>query len=243
MKKIFPIVIVLLVIAGAAIWFFGFKNKKTSESVATPTPAEKEITEIPLDERPYVTLTPRTDGKEFTLDISGIKNIDTVEYELVYLSLGISRGVIGSVSLNGEQNLSRKMLLGSCSRNVCKYDEGVEQGTLTLRFRGSQGTSKFTTDFHLQKGTGSLTSVDGKFELTGKFSTTSFYLTMDTIGLPGTIDKTITDGPYGVFTSGSSTIKNGAVKLGPAIYFWKGSTWQVVGNSISQLGVFVAVSS
>jgi len=243
MKKIFPIVVVLLVVVGGAIWFFGFKNKKTSESVATPTPAEKEITEIPLEKRPYVSLTPRADGKEFTLDIGRIENTETVEYELVYLSQGISRGVIGSVNLSGEKSISRKLLLGSCSRNVCKYDEGVEQGTLTMRFRGPNGTSKFTTDFHLQKGTGPLTSVDGKFELDGKFSTTSFYLTMNTVGLPGIIDKTVADGPYGVFTSGSSTIKNGTVKLGPQVYFWNGSTWQVVENSVSQLGVFVAVSS
>jgi len=243
MKKILFILLVLAILIGAVIYFFAFRNKQTAPSGPTPTPAEKEIVEVPLEERPFVNLTPRADGREFTLDITRVKNTDTVEYELVYLSQGIQRGVIGSVTLNGESNLSRKMLLGSCSKNVCKYDEGVEQGTLTLRFRGSTGTSKFTTDFHLQKGTGPLTSTDGKFELDGKLTVTNYYITMNTVGLPGVFDKTINEGPYGVFSSGSTAIKNGTVKLGPTIYFWNGSSWQAVSGTVSQLGVFVAASS
>jgi hypothetical protein len=195
-------------------------------------------------------LTPRADGKEFTMDISRIKNAQTIEYELVYLSQGLSRGVIGSIDLRGETSISRKLLLGTCSRNVCKYDEGVNEGTLTLRFRGPEGARKFTTEFHLQRGDNELTSIDGKFKLTGKLSGGAFYITMSTIGLPKEIEGKIIAGPYGVFTSGSTTIKNGVVSLklseeieGAKTYSWSGKAWEEQKSEIKNKTLTTSISS
>ena len=160
-------------------------------------------------DRPYVALIPRADGREFTLEISRIKHAETVEYELVSESLGLSRGAVGSIKVSpGETEISREVLLGTCSRDVCKYDEGVEQGILTLRFRGSEGIRKFETDFHLQQGGSELTSIDENFKLAGKFGASTFYLTMPTIGLPQEVEEEVIAGPYGVFTPGSASVKN-----------------------------------
>jgi hypothetical protein len=194
------IVIAVLLIAVGAI--FIMRGKRVTETSNNNQQNQQETVETPLEERPFVSLTPRADGKEFTLDITRIKNTQTIEYEMVYESQGLSRGVIGSVDLNGEDKIERKLLLGSCSKNVCKYDEGVEQGTLTLRFRGPEGTEKFTSDFRLQQGGEELTSIDGKFKLAGKFSAATFYLTMLTIGLPEKVESKIVGGPYGIFTAG-----------------------------------------
>ena len=215
MKKnltIVLIVIAVLLIAIGAILMM--RGKKTTETFNNNQQNQQTTLETPLEDRPYVSLTPRADGKEFTLDITRIKNTQTIEYELVYDSQGLSRGVIGSVDLKGEDKVQRKLLLGSCSKNVCKYDEGVEQGTLTLRFRGSDGTRKFTVDFHLQQGGKELTSLDDKFKLAGKFSTSTFYLIMSTIGLPEKIDSKIVGGPYGIFTAGSTLAKNLTLTMG-----------------------------
>lgn len=214
MKKISLIIgIVLFILAVGIGGILIFKERKTtSSSVPTGAKPEAEV-EIALEDRPYVTLTPRSDGREFTLEISRIKNAQTIEYELVYESQGLSRGVIGSVDLNGETAISRKLLLGTCSRNVCKYDEGVEEGTLTLRFRGPEGTKKFTSEFHLQQGGQELTSLDSQFKLTGKFSPTTFYITMPTIGLPEEIEGNVFGQPYGVFTAGSSLAKNSTLTI------------------------------
>jgi hypothetical protein len=226
-----------------------------------PGVKEEAALEIPLEERPYVTLTPRSDGKEFTMDLTRIKDAETVEYELVYLSQGLSRGVIGSIDLEGESTIVRKLLLGTCSRNVCKYDEGVEEGTLTLRLRGPGGTKKFVADFHLQQGVGELTSIDGKFKLTGKLSPSAFYVIMSTIGLPKEIEGKIVGGPYGVFTSGSETIKNGKITMALSektssvkLYSWDGESWseekkgfetdgETVSASVDNLATFVTVTS
>ncbi len=259
MKKFLPIIIAVIVVLILGIGgFLIIKSKKTS-APSTSKPQEEAIIETPLEERPYVTLTPRADGKEFTMDIERIKNTQTVEYELVYLSQGLSRGVIGSVDLKGETSISRKLLLGTCSKNVCKYDEGVTEGTLTLRFREPEGTRKFTTEFHLQQGDNELTSIDGKFKLTGKLSGEAFYITTSTVGLPKEIEGKIIAGPYGVFTSGSETIKNGKANLTLSekpslakLYSWDGKDWneeksakvekEIISTPTDILGTFIAVS-
>ena len=214
MKKnstIVLIVIAVLLIAVGAILMM--RGRKTTETSNNNQQNQQETVETPLEEKPFVSLAPRADGKEFTLDITRIKNTQTIEYELVYDSQGLSRGVIGSVDLKGEDKVQRKLLLGSCSKSVCKYDEGVEQGTLTLRFRGSDGTRKFTSDFHLQQGGKELTSIDEKFKLAGKFSTNTFYLTMSTVGLPEQVENKVVAEPYGIFTAGSSSVKNSTLTM------------------------------
>ena len=205
------IIAVLLIAIGAILMMRG---RKTTETSNNNQPNQQEAVETSLEERPFVSLTPRADGKEFTLDITRIKNTQTIEYEMVYDSQGLSRGVIGSVDIKGEDKVQRKLLLGSCSKSVCKYDEGVEQGALTLRFRGSDGTRKFTSDFHLQQGGKELTSIDEKFKLAGKFSVGTFYLIMSTIGLPEKVENKVIVGPYGIFTAGSSSVKNLTLTMG-----------------------------
>ncbi len=200
---------------------------------------------------------PRADGREFTLEISRIKNAKTIEYELVYESQGLSRGVIGSIELSsGENKISRKLLLGSCSKDVCKYDEGVEKGTLTLRFRSPEGTRKFETDFHLQKG-GKELSLDNNFKLTGKFSSNTFYLTMPTIGLPRVVDNKVIGGPYNVYGIGSApknmvlTMELSEAVNGARLFLWNGTNLeeikdtkiegQTLTTTVNSLGTFFVV--
>jgi len=261
MKKRLPIIIgivvfVLLLVAGLIWW----RNKRAREGKLPSLAPEGRLIETTLEERPYVSLTPRTDGREFTLEISRIKNAETVEYELVYLTRGLSRGVIGSIDLKGETVISRKLLLGTCSRGACKYDEDVTEGTLTLRFRGPDGVRKFVSDFHLQQGGQELTSIDNNFKLEGEFSSDTFYLTMSTVGLPKEFEGEVIGGPYGVFTVGSKSIKNGKVALtlneedsSVKLYAWTGRAWEeveeveieekVVSAEIDSLGTFIAVAS
>jgi hypothetical protein len=250
MKKKWLILLVValgLLIIGGVLLFSGKKAKNTALLTPTPAPA---ITEIPLEERPYVRLIPRTDGKELTLEISRLKGIQAVEYELTYLSDDLSRGVIGSIDLKSEEEISRKLTLGSCSRNVCKYDENVTEGSLLLRFRGEKGVSRYTSDFRLQKGGSSLISLDEKFSLEGKISSSSYYIVMSTMGLPGEVPGSVEAGPYGIFTEGSTVIKNGKVAFPDLadrsvnIYLWTGKAWQKAENGLtSSLNTFVALTS
>lgn len=152
MKKWFLLVIPLLLIAGLIFVFLAPSSKEPQEEVKKEkeTPKVFPIDQLTESERPEVTLTARPDGKELTLKIENLKNIKTVEYELTYLTEGVQRGVIGTVQVEvGENSLTRDLLLGTCSRGVCRYDKNVTGGTLTVTFRGEK-TYKFVKDFTLE---------------------------------------------------------------------------------------------
>jgi hypothetical protein len=240
------------------------ENLTPASEMAEPTTAPSAS--IPLEGRPYVTLIPRADGKELNLSITGIVDAKTLEYELTYLAGDpnnqLQRGVVGSVDLAGKTDYQKAILLGSCSKNVCKYDEGVTEGTLALTLRSSEGAiQKYESAFHLQKGSegkAGLTSGEGNFKLVSANLPAAYYLTLSTIGLFQTPSGKIIAGPYGVFTSASSRI-TGQVSLRlaesssrPSVYVWQNKQWQkltsgletdgeVVSVSTDRLGTFVAV--
>ena len=230
MKKKLTIIFIILavVLIIGAIFLVRARNRSQIDNDQAEL---STVLETLLIDRPYVSLIPRADGKEFTLEISRIKNVEIIEYELVYESEGLSRGVIGSIEISsGETKVSRKLLLGTCSRDVCKYDEGIEQGSLTLRFRSSEGARKFETDFHLQQGDQELISIDENFKLAGKFSPSAFYITMATIGLPQEVKEEVFVEPYGIFTASSSSAKDSILTMVLAeetteakLMFWDGN--------------------
>ncbi|HUV42382.1 MAG TPA: hypothetical protein VMY36_00530 [Patescibacteria group bacterium] len=259
MKKNYLIiggVIILILIIVGGFWFW--RSRQAKEPTPTKEP-EGTLIETTLAERPFVILTPTDDGHWLTIDVSRIKDADSLEYELLYnTESGATQGSINTVSLKGETTYSKKILLGSESSGRYKYDEGVTQGTLTIRLRGGPGTRKLVTDFHLQQGDDELTSIDEKFSLTGTLSQNDFYVTMMTIGLPGEFEGEILVGPYSVFTSGTETVKNGEVSLklpdevtGAKLSAWTGTEWQeteaevkdkTISGEIDSLATFIVMA-
>lgn len=104
----------------------------------------------------YALLVPRRDGNAMILTLSRIAGYDGFSYQLAYTDEeGISRGV-GDLDTwinfdKGSGEYKQEILFGTCSRNVCKYDKGVENGTLTLRLKKGNKAYKFDTLWHLQK--------------------------------------------------------------------------------------------
>ncbi len=161
-------------------------------SKTTPTPLPK-IVEMPVADRPLISLVPRDDGHMLFLKFSGIPNyVSQIEYEILYNAVDegieIEKGV-GDTIKEITPTLERKILLGteSCT-NGCKYkyDTGVVGGTLSVSFIDKNGqTSTFETQFSL-KSTAEIIkegeiklnvdnfSVKPKTKLTGK----DFYLLM-----------------------------------------------------------------
>ena len=257
-------VVVILLVVGIILFLVGgfwfWRGQKSKPSPPTKEP-EGTLVETSLEERPYITLTPSNDGHWLTIEVFRIKKAESLEYKLLYNTASeATQGSINTVDLKGKPSYSKKILLGSESSGHYKFDEGVTQGSLTVRLRGGKGTRKFVTDFHLQQGDEELTSIDGNFILEGTLSKNNFYLTMMSIGLPGDFEEgKVIIGPYEVFSSGSRTVKNGQVKLAlneisetAKLYSWTDMSWKEVeaeteGNmlsaEISSLATFIAVSS
>jgi hypothetical protein len=241
---------ILLLILGGVFWFL--KGRQPTEPEEIP---EELAPEWSLEERPYITLTPRDDGHEFKLGIEGIRDTELVDYELVYFANDISRGVTGTIELEGKTSAERDLLLGSCSKNVCKYDENVTEGTLSLRFQNSEGqVRKYELAFHLQtgdEGAVGLTSGDGNFSFVGKLPTAEYYLTLSTVGLPEMPQEELLAGPYAVFTSASKKV-SGKVNLKleegmeeAQVLAWNSAqqTWEDLGGEIKNHFVSASVES
>ena len=250
MKKFLPIIIFIvgaLVLVG--VYLFVIKGKKETGEA---TNEETALIEVSLEKRPVTSLTPSNDGHWLKLEIKKIViRAASLDYELLYkLPDGRIQGVPGTIKLEGQETLEIDLLLGSESSGKFRYDEGVEQGTLALRFRDEKGKliAKFSTDFHLQND-GSpnvLSSVDNEFsyKLDKVFKRQSaFYVTMDTIGIPGEFDGDIVVGPYGIFSSVAGPAPGIAEMNSEFVYYWDASSWsKLENNESSDIGIFISAT-
>lgn len=252
MRRYLPIflsVAAILVVIGAIFAFLNLRAQKQGEA------GEEVAPQISQDLRPFTTLSPGStgtcvggspDGSWLKLSVSDIK-FPALEYIVLYQTEeGVGQGVPSSlIDLQGETTLSRDILLGSESKGRCKYDKGVEQGSLTIKFRTVEGKflGKLETDWNLQTKDTTLTSVDGKFKLTARTVPTGFFLTTNTFGLPAFAPGEIIGGPYGVFGSKTTQV-SGTVEIEGegTIYVWDGNSWEKLADGkTSTLGIFIKV--
>lgn len=201
-KKFLPIILFVIGLLVLVLVFVFVKKDKTSEIEETDV-----VTEIAISDRPVASLTPTSDGHYLTLKIEKLilPKVASLDYELLYsLPDGRTQGVPGTVALDGLTAIERKLLLGSESSGKFRYDEGVEEGSLTVRLRDSKGKllAKFSTKFHLQSTDLGLTSVDENFTyILNKKPIGMFFVTMETFGFINDAPSEVSFGPYGIFSS------------------------------------------
>lgn len=144
-------------------------------------------------EGPYALLIPRRDGNALILNLKRTSSYDKITYELAYNAEEIDRGVVGEVKTTEKKGeYEQEILFGTCSKNICKYDKGVENGTLTLHIKKNNQAFKMVTQWHLQQpdiALGILTSGDNhfKYEISAKreeLNLTGFTIINDLTGVP-----------------------------------------------------------
>lgn len=151
-KKIVIVFIVLTILIIGIVWA---KIKSTKQEVPKQEVKKEEIlpkSEIlpTVDSSVLVDLTSK-DKKEAILTIKSIPNGTlTIEYELSYLAKGnLPKGVIGTINIEGENSIERKITLGTCSSGSCVYDEGVTSIKVNLKFEGDYGSRLFEKEFEI----------------------------------------------------------------------------------------------
>jgi hypothetical protein len=241
MKKYLPIILLLLGIAVLVGVFFLIKGKGPKDVAP-----DEEVAEVPFGKRPVTSLTPSDDGHWLKLEIEKLAGLgETFDYELLYqLPDGRTQGVPGTITLGSESTIERDLLLGSESSGKFRYDEGVKEGTLTLRFRNSKGklTAKFSTDFSLLTGTKTLLSVDGKFSYELSKSSKDYFVVMGTFGIPEGFSTTPSAGPYGVFSSSQATLPGKVSLEGGKIEGYVNGKWlSLESGESSDIGIFMAL--
>lgn len=174
-----------------------------------------EEVDLPFDaEGPYALLFPRRDGNALVLNLKRTSSYDGISYELAYTSNpdetvvkgtkisdegegsgsgAIDRGVMGTIDTKEKKGeYEQEILFGTCSKNVCKYDKGVENGTLTLHIKKGNKAYRMSTQWHLQKpdvALGNLSSGDGHliYKIEGDrqaLSNIGFTIVNDLTGVP-----------------------------------------------------------
>lgn len=169
------IAIILLTVLG----FFVYQRFFASSS---PVP---EV-ELAFDaEGPYALLIPRRDGNALILNLKRTSSYSEITYELAYTASMdeiavkgkrtdegenegvVDRGVVGTIDTKQKKGeYEQEILFGTCSKNVCKFDKGVENGTLTLHIRNGKKAYRMITQWHLEQpdvALGNLTSGDNHF--------------------------------------------------------------------------------
>ena len=239
-KKFLPFVILLLGILVLVGVFLFVKNKKGVTEVVD----EKALIEVALADRPVASLTPTDDGHWLKLMVSkiNIPGVETMDYELLYkLPDGRTQGVPGTINLKNEKEIERDLLLGSESSGKFRYDEGVEGGTITLRFRNTKGklVVKFSSEFSLLTQVSKLASKDGDFKYTLDKESSEYFVVMETFGFPGELPDGNITGPYGVFSSATKKLP-GEVDMAGTVYHWDGSVRDEISGASTDIGIFVA---
>lgn len=242
MKKIVPIVILLLGILVAIGVFFLLKSKNgVNKPIDEPT-QEETVPEIALEKRPVVSLTPSADGHWLKLEIKKILiEAATLDYELTYqVPDGRTQGVPGTVKLNTKDDITKDLLLGSESSGKFRYDEGVKEGLLVLKFRNSGGklVAKFSTNFYLEYNTTELTFLNGGKYLLDK-QNKNFYVSMDTLGF---IDNPsgLPDRVYGIFSS-KDTGNSGKIESDGLHLYYKNDWYKIEDSKSPAVGYFITL--
>ena len=251
MKKFLPLTLLVFgVVVMLGAYFLVIKGKKVEE---TPVDENKVLLDVPLEKRPIVSLTPTSDGHYLNMKIEKIfiDNASSLDYELIYkLASGISQGVPGTVDIKGKKEFEAEVLLGSESSGKFRYDEGVNEGTLTLRFRDDKGKlmTKFTTEFSLSSNKDNFSTPNGEFSITlNKVPKKEYFVLMETWGIPDYTPTTISKGPYGLFSSTDTKQLLGRVSMGESKVFMHitGPRWEEfedVSTLNSDTGIFYGSS-
>lgn len=203
------------VILIAAVIFLGGLGWFSFQKFSQNTGPVEEV-DLAFDaEGPYALLFPRRDGNALILNLKRTTSYDEITYELAYTSKAdetavagnkvlddgegkssggsIDRGVAGTIDAKDKKGeYEQEILFGTCSKNICKYDKGVENGTLTLHIKKGNKAYRMSTQWHLQQpdvALGELTSGDAhlKYKVEADrqaLSNVGFSITNDLTGVP-----------------------------------------------------------
>lgn len=231
-----------LVLALGVLGVLGFLE--VQKIIAKPADLVQEV-DLAFDpEGPYALLFPRRDGNALVLNLKRTGSYSSISYELAYTSTpdetvvkgnkiadegdsgvfgSIDRGVVGTIDTKEKKGeYEQEILFGTCSKSVCKYDKGVENGTLTLHIKKGNQAFRMITQWHLQKpdvALGSLTSGDSHlvYKIDGDrqaLSNIGFTIINDLTGVPKLPSgKSVMGKVYSLNVPIAKSLNNGAISL------------------------------
>lgn len=142
-------VVVLVIIGLLGFYFVSSASKAKPEAQQSVEASVQNLT--PADIGLKMEATP--DKKKVKFSIAKASDIKSIEYQLTYEADStaeekneggedrVQRGITGESAIkSGESSFQSDDLdLGSCSKNVCRYDTGVKSVNITLKITKNDG--------------------------------------------------------------------------------------------------------
>jgi len=113
----------------------GEPNKMGSTLAWSNLPSFEETGEIPQID--FYLEKEKTAVGFRVINISQYSNLD---YQILYETSGIEKGLGSTITLGGENEISRNgLVLGTCSKGVCVYDKGMAEIRLNIKLTNKDG--------------------------------------------------------------------------------------------------------
>lgn len=130
LKHLPLLIIAITLLTGCSFLRRNAQPTPTPTPMPTPTPAETPIE--PAD-RPEVTVTALKKTGEYSLTIENLPDdVATVDFELLYMTEGVERGIIGTYYVDDEN--PDPVYFGTCSSGVCVADENPTDGEIVIEY-------------------------------------------------------------------------------------------------------------
>lgn len=91
----------------------------------------------------------RKDRRALHVNFSNLQNAKSVSYMMVYKTNGQEEAAMGALNLTGAPNQSSELLLGTCSKNVCRYHNGISDARLEVSYTSKNG-KKYLKKFKIR---------------------------------------------------------------------------------------------
>lgn len=245
-KKIIPIVLAVLLVVGVIVGLATKKNKTTDTPKSNPSGSKILINELPLSERPFITLVPHATNRLFTFVGVNINKAVESTIDLEYQSGDLLKGVKANIDAPIPETFVKAIILGSCSTGgKCSFDKDLKTGTtkLRLKFAGQNVIHLLKGDFTFVTGQPSLP--DGKvvFE-PSKATAKENLIMMNSFGLPKKFDQEISLYPV-VFSSTNDKLVSGQLTLtasATSALIYDGTDYQPLKTSTKDGKIIISLS-
>jgi flagellar basal body-associated protein FliL len=146
---IIAIVVVLLLLLGGGGFYFISSQHKAPAQEEQADQTDQVLTLSP--EEIGLTVEPKPDKQAVKIKIAKAGDIKSIEYQVTYEADStaeekaeggdprVQRGITGNADVKDSSYASDWLDLGSCSRNVCRYDTGVQKVDVTLKIVKKNG--------------------------------------------------------------------------------------------------------
>ena len=195
-KSTYIIAAAAFIILTAAIYFLFIFQKGEKKIKPEEFAGEvKNVSELEVTKRPYVTLTPTGDGAEIIISVENMAFFDKIEYEMTYLADNpqvagekIERGATGTDVNTKDEKYKKSVLMGTASRGTRSPDTGVTDGVLTMHL--VKGDIEYLSEskwdlFEAGATVRSITDRDDTFQVENLSLGKNYWIIIaDTIGFP-----------------------------------------------------------